>query len=121
MKGKHGRSWILLICILAAAAALFGLFRLLRPSEPGARVEVIKQGERIGFYDLTEDRDIPVLDLCVLSVRGGAVSVQSSVCPRQVCVHHRPISANGETIVCLPNNLVIRILGGSDPETDFIL
>ncbi|MBO4366122.1 MAG: NusG domain II-containing protein [Clostridia bacterium] len=121
MKNERKRSWILLICVLVLAGVLFGLFQLLRTKEPGAQVEVLRQGERIGLYDLDEDRDIEILDLCVLSVRGGAVSVQSSYCPRQVCVHHRPVSRNGETIVCLPNHLVIRILGGKDADTDFLL
>jgi len=121
MKRERLRSWILLGCVLLTAGALFGLFRLLSPDEPGARVEVLVKGESVGIYALNEDRDIPVLDLCVLTVQSGTVSVRSSACPQQTCVRHRPISKNGETIVCLPQHIVIRILGGTDAETDFLL
>lgn len=121
MKADRRRSWILLGCVLLTAGVLFGVFQLLKPTKPGARIEVLVQGERFGIFDLSEDREIPILDYCVLSVRDGSVSVCKSGCPRQTCVHHRPVSADGETIVCLPNRVVIRVIGGPEPETDYVL
>ena len=39
-------------------------------------------------------------------------------CPDEICVHHKPISKNGETIVCLPNKVVVVIKNGIEREVD---
>ena len=49
----------------------------------------------------------------VVTIKGGEVSVTEASCKNQVCVKHGSISHTGETIVCLPNRLVVRIV---DPE-----
>ncbi len=49
-------------------------------------------------------------------VDGGAVSVKSSDCKNKICVHHRAISKAGETIICAPHKLIIRITGASEPD-----
>lgn len=48
----------------------------------------------------------------VVTVSGGSVSVTEASCKNQVCVKHSAISAAGESIVCLPNRLVVRIEAG---------
>lgn len=42
------------------------------------------------------------------------VSMEASDCPDQICVHHTPVSASGESIICLPHKLVVEIRGGSE-------
>ncbi len=49
----------------------------------------------------------------VVKISGGEVSVTEASCKNQVCVKHGSITHVGETIVCLPNRLVVRI---TDPE-----
>ena len=39
-------------------------------------------------------------------------------CPDQICVHQAPISHVGETIICLPNRVVVTIVGDSAPALD---
>ena len=52
----------------------------------------------------------------VLVIKDGVAFVESADCPDEVCVAHLPISREGETIVCLPHRLVIRIVGGDPNE-----
>ena len=47
---------------------------------------------------------------CILVIRKGEAYVESAECPNQICVHHSPISHKGETIVCLPNRIVVEIV-----------
>lgn len=49
----------------------------------------------------------------VVEVRDGTVSVTEASCKNQVCVRHNSISKRGESIVCLPNRLVVSIENGS--------
>ncbi len=119
MKRDRKRNLILIASLLAFALLLFLAVRLARGGEEGKTFEILLDGESFGRYSLLSDAEIPVKDLCVVSVSGGAVFVSSSVCPNQTCVRHAPIRGRGETIVCLPNRLVIRI--GGEGETDFML
>ena len=47
---------------------------------------------------------------CIMIIKDGEVYMQEADCPNQICVHHAPISHRGETIVCLPNRIIIEIL-----------
>ena len=47
---------------------------------------------------------------CILIISGGKADMESADCPNQICVHHSAISHTGETIVCLPNRVVIEVI-----------
>lgn len=47
----------------------------------------------------------------LLSVADGSVVMEEADCKDQICVHHRPVSSVGESIVCLPHRLVVEITG----------
>lgn len=47
-----------------------------------------------------------------LEVREGRVRMVDSACPDKLCVRTGWISRPGESIVCLPNRVVIEIVGG---------
>ena len=61
----------------------------------------------------SESADIKYDYYNVVKISGGEVSVTEASCKNQVCVKHGSITHTGETIVCLPNRLVVRIV---DPE-----
>ena len=42
-------------------------------------------------------------------------SGNQSRCPDQICVHEKAISADGESIICLPNKIVVEV--ESDKES----
>ena len=47
----------------------------------------------------------------LFSVSDGIVTMESADCRDQICVRHIPISADRESIICLPNKLVIEMNG----------
>ena len=53
-------------------------------------------------------------------VRPGSIAIVSASCPDQICVHHSRISRNKETIVCLPDKVVITIENGEDSGIDIL-
>lgn len=56
-----------------------------------------------------------------VEIKGGSVSVTEASCKNQVCVRHGSISSPGESIVCLPNRLVVSIEGsGKGGEYDSV-
>ena len=56
-----------------------------------------------------------------VEIKSGSVSVTDASCRNQVCVRHGAISRPGESIVCLPNRLVVTIEGsGKGGEYDSV-
>ena len=125
---------VLVVIGLAASAAL-----TLSHGEAGngARVVIESGGDIYARYPLAEDHtvvvpapkqisaDAPEADpddaasaqydyYNVVVISGGTVSVPEASCKNQVCVKHGPISKAGQTIVCLPNRLVVRIENGPE-------
>ena len=117
MKQSDKRSYLLIAVLLIASG--LALFLSQSGGKDASTFRITLRGEEYGVYSLHQDALIPVEDLCVVEVSDGGVSVRSSTCPNKNCVQHVPIRKEGETIVCLPNRLVIRIDGKS--ETDFVI
>lgn len=53
--------------------------------------------------------------------KNGEVSMIKSNCPDLLCVHHYPVSAAGENIICLPHKVVIAITGDKGKELDGVV
>ena len=51
----------------------------------------------------------------------GQVWITEADCRDQICVEHRPVSKAGETVVCLPNELVIKIVASETDAPDMVV
>ena len=126
--------FIALVVIGLVASAALSMSRA--DAGDGAKVIIESGGDLYATYSLHEDRvlvvpaprqnsvDAPAPDTSgpasaqydyynVVTISGGTVSVTEASCKNQVCVKHGAISRAGESIVCLPNRLVVRIENGS--------
>lgn len=50
----------------------------------------------------------------LFSVTNGTVTMEAADCKDQICVRHIPISSDRESIICLPNKLVIEMSGSAN-------
>jgi hypothetical protein len=111
--------------ILACALIVIGLaasYIFSFGQSDGSLVEITCDGELFGSYSLTEDREITVErnnHTNKVTIKDGTVSMKFSDCSGQDCVQQGNISKSGETIVCLPNKVIVEITG-SDREYDTI-
>lgn len=99
------------------AALVLGLaIWLLFPKSAGGEVVVTRGGEELGRYALNAPGRVPVQGAngfsLVLVVEGGRARVEESTCPDLICQRHAPISGEGESIICLPGQVTIRVEGG---------
>lgn len=108
--------------VLAAAAIGLLLWLLLRTR--GAAAVVLVDGVETARYSLDTPVDTTLqLDgdgTNRLVIRDGRAYVTAANCPDQICVKHAGISHVGESIVCLPHKLVVRIEGASQDAPDVI-
>ena len=47
--------------------------------------------------------------------------MEKADCPDQVCVRHSAISRNGESIICLPHEVVVSIEDGESSGADAVV
>ena len=83
----------------------------------GQVVEVRVNGELFGTYSLKTEQIVDINGLCQLEISGGEARIVSAICRKHICLAHAPISHGGETIVCLPSGVSVRVLGD---EYDFV-
>lgn len=50
----------------------------------------------------------------LLVVSDGMVTMEAADCKDQICVHHKPIISERESIICLPHKLVVEMEGGEE-------
>lgn len=112
----------IILLILIVAAGLIISFGPLAKKAGGTDVRVTLDGDTYGIYSLAEGRTITVEKdghTNVIVIEDGTVHMESSTCKNQICVKHGKISLKGDSIVCLPNRVVVEI-EGEGGEADVI-
>ena len=112
--------WILAACILLAAVAIL-LFQFVRSDSGAGTVPVTVDGEIFGTYSLAEDQTVDIDGTNRLVIENGTAEMEWADCPDQICVNHRAVSREGESIICLPNQVVISVTDGEEAELDGIV
>ena len=123
MNEKRKREVILVLSLLVLSGASFWFIRQYQAATTkNAAVVIYVEDKEVGRYSLSEDRTIEVEGKDegknIFRIRNGKVSVIKASCPDKICVHHKKISKNGETIVCLPNRVVVEVRSEEDSEID---
>ena len=111
--------WILVASILVIAGIGFLIYMSFGTQTAGL-VKVTVDGEVFGTYSLEKEQEIEINDFNCLIIKDGYADMAEADCPDQICVEHKPISKNKETIVCLPNKVIVEIVGGEDAELDAV-
>lgn len=111
--------WLLIIFVLAVSILAFG-FHNLRPRQEQAVVEVRVDGEEFGCWPLSEDMTVEIDGTNQLVIEDGQADMVWADCPDKLCVRQRAISREGESIICLPNKVVVSVVGGEEREVDAV-
>lgn len=121
---RVSRNDVIFLSVLAVAAAVIFLVFSVAGGEEGARVVVTVDGEVYGTYSLLEEQEIPIIQDGVVTnllvIKDGSADMTGADCPDKLCVHQKAISKNNETIVCLPNKVVVQVEGSKESGFDSI-
>ena len=119
--GKKRRADLLLILALLAIAGIAWLVMHFSAETGGVAVITVDGAELIRLR-LSEDIQLTVGEngWNKVVVRDGAVRVEDASCPDHLCVNQGWIRYSGETIICLPNKLVISIEGADTGDVDIV-
>ena len=122
MQGSVGKKKvfadIILICILLVLAlSVFLVVELTR--REGAYVVVSIDGGEVCRYSLSEDGEFLLNGgTNTLVISGGKAYISQADCPDGLCVSQGKISRTGQTVVCLPNRVMLRIVGAEDADVE---
>ncbi len=100
----------ILIILLVTSAGISGI--LFGIGSSGGKSVIIKTPYGDYRYSLEKDREINVKGLLgnyVVEIKNGRVRAKESNCPEQICVKRGWIHLSGDSIICLPNRIIIKI------------
>lgn len=96
------------IIIFGTFASLF----LADSGETGIYAEVTVDSTYYATYDLGQDGEYPIRKhghLNILKVENGEIFMVEADCPNHQCIDQGAISHSKQTIVCLPNKVLVEI------------
>ncbi len=104
---------ILLIAVILLSAVALSILPFFATRSDTAEI-VVAQTNEVLRIPLNKDADYKIVSRGIrltACVRDGEIFVSDADCRDGICQSTRPISRAGQSIVCLPAGVVIRVLG----------
>ncbi len=123
MQIRKGDLLIFVVLVVIGISALVLQMRYLPRQEFGNEVSVEIDGTVVKRYDLGLPQENVEIEtgrgVNVLAFDRGKVRVIEANCPDQICVNFGWVQRSGQTIVCLPHRLIVRVIDqGPEQELD---
>lgn len=114
---KKGDVIIFLLAIfLAGVIFIFSINQ-----NEGDYVNITVNG-KVTTYALAEDKQVELkysdTVFNTIIIKNGEAFMDKASCPDQICVHHKAISKNGESIICLPNEVYVEVKSDKENVID---
>ncbi|WP_230398808.1 NusG domain II-containing protein [Novisyntrophococcus fermenticellae] len=115
--------WILIAGILIIA--LVAILCMTWNKKEGGEVIVTVDKKIYKTLPLSEDATLLIgektADYNILEIKDGKVRMKEANCPDKICVEHRAIHYDHESIICLPHKVTVEIRGGEDSDVDVMV
>lgn len=111
---------IILLAAILVICAVCALFMFVFDTGEGNYAEITVNGQLYGVYDLSTDQVIEIdtgYGHNVLEIKDGKAQMTEADCPDGYCMDQGSISANKQTIVCLPNKVVVSVVITDEEES----
>ena len=101
------------VLLFLALSAL--LARNFMTGPPAVTAQISVDGAVTNTLDLAKDQEITVASKNggsnTFVIQNGEIWCSQASCPDQICVHQGKKQRDGDTIVCLPNQMIVTIIG----------
>ena len=114
MKPKFG-DFIIIILVLIIAASIFGAYLI--PSDKNDKLiaQITQNGNLIKEIDLNTLTDTLTInigdDTAKIIAQKGRIKFEESNCPDKICVNTGWLTKSGQSAICLPNRIIIKVIG----------
>lgn len=108
------RDLILAVSLILIAGGFYIGNRIMN-RKPAVIVEVTVDGIMVEELDLSKDGEFVIKGYNggtnTLIIEDGGAYISDATCPDKVCIHQGKVNRSGEMIVCLPNQMIAKIVG----------
>lgn len=118
------RDIILILSLLVIALASF-LVWFFAFNDKGDKVSIEVKGRVINEYPLDKDTVIPIENshgevTNYIKIENKECYMEEAICPDHLCTKQGKIKNSGQTIVCLPNKVVVSVISDDKAEYDTV-
>ncbi len=121
---RIGKNDVILIMVVLLLAMIC-LLGIKCGQKEGTYIVVCVDGEEVASYSMDINQNLQIIGVNggtnELVIEDGEAYLLDASCPDLLCVHQGRIKYQGETIVCLPNRVVIKVIGGEEAEVDTVV
>lgn len=117
------RDIILIISLLFIGIIALVIWHFLY-SDDGKYVTIEQRNELIGTYPLNVDKEIEIEHrgkvVNRIIIKDGYCYMEEAECPDHLCIKQGKVNKSGQTIVCLPNRVVITVVDSDNSDYDSV-
>lgn len=124
MNRRFGKNDVIFISFLAVFCITVCLWVYKGGAVEGSNIKITVDGKEYGIYSLLEEQTITIGEgenLNIIEIKGGKAYMKEASCPDQLCVDQNEISFDKESIICLPNKVVITVISDVESDLDGII
>lgn len=112
MKHFSKRDWLLLVVILILCIVVLGIY-FFYPKQTADYVEITVDGKLYKQSLLDKDYSIKIIKdgktTNILEIKDGQIFMKEADCSDHLCIKQGKIRYAGESIVCLPQKVVVQV------------
>ena len=119
MNRRFGKNDVIFVSFLAIFCIAVCVWVYKGGAVEGSNIMITVDGKEYGTYSLLQEQTITIGEgdtINIIEIKGGKAYMKDASCPDQLCVDQNDISYDKESIICLPNKVVITVI--SDVESD---
>ena len=119
MNKRFGKNDVIFISFLAVFCIAVCVWVYKGGAVEGSNIKITVDGKEYGTYSLFQEQTITIGEgetLNIIEIKGGKAYMKDASCPDKLCMDQNEISFDKESIICLPNKVVITVI--SDVESD---
>ena len=122
MKNKRLRNDIILICSVIVFTLII-LVAITLINKTGSEVIIEQNSKQVAVLDLNKDQEYNLYNsggkICnTVVIKNGEAYMIYADCKDKICVNHNKISKNNESIICLPNKVIVTVTNSKNNEVD---
>ena len=114
-----GDKFLIIFILILSSGSMLILPRII----PRGSYVIVETAEEVNRFSLNDSHTVIIkgkLGNLEMEIKSEKVRIREANCPDQICVRTGWISRTGQTIICVPNQVIVRIVNSQNNPVDAI-
>lgn len=114
-----GDKFLIIFILILSSGSMLILPRII----PRGSYVLVETAEEVNRFSLNDSHTVIIkgkLGNLEMEIKSKKVRIREANCPDKICVRTGWISRTGQTIICVPNQVIIRIVSSQNNPVDAI-